>query len=350
MTTIDADAHVIESLKTWGYLSEKDRKFAPIILQQIAGMEARANRGNTVHKEFWAFNFQMLAKDKNVDFDDTSQESRELGNVAARLRHMNELNIDVQILYPTIFLLPGTRDAQAELALHRSYNRWLADIWKASNNRLRWAALAPLYSMNKVHEELTYAKAHGACSIFMRPMECERHLNENYFYPLYEIANDLELAITIHAGNGSFQDIGLHSGYNFISSKLSTVASFHGLLEYGIPSLFPKIRWGFIEAGAGWIPYALSDVEKRCKRRGRRLSSNPLKDNNMFVTCEVTDDIAYIISRAGDENLVIGTDYGHTDTSAQIEALRLIRENGTVASKSVDKILGSNAAALYGLN
>jgi hypothetical protein len=93
----------------------------------------------------------------------------------------------------------------------------------------------------------------------------------------------------------------------------------------------------------------LVDVEKRLKRKGRRLSSNPLKDNNIWVTVETTDDIGYIIDRVGDENLVIGTDYGHTDTSAQIEALRILRESGEVPSATVDKILGPNAIALYGL-
>ena len=45
-----------------------------------------------------------------------------------------------------------------------------------------------------------------------------------------------------------------------------------------------------------------------------------------------------------------GTDYGHADTSSQIEALRLIRENGSIDSRVVDRILDNNARALYGLD
>jgi predicted TIM-barrel fold metal-dependent hydrolase len=77
---------------------------------------------------------------------------------------------------------------------------------------------------------------------------------------------------------------------------------------------------------------------------------DPLTDNNIFVTVEVSDDIPYVISRTGDDNLVVGTDYGHTDTSAEIEALRILREGGTVAPASVDKILGPNSERLYGLS
>jgi predicted TIM-barrel fold metal-dependent hydrolase len=79
------------------------------------------------------------------------------------------------------------------------------------------------------------------------------------------------------------------------------------------------------------------------------LAADPLKDNNIWVTVETTDDIPYVIDRVGDDNLVIGTDYGHTDTSAQIEALRLLKENGKVPRASVDKILGANPTVLYGL-
>jgi predicted TIM-barrel fold metal-dependent hydrolase len=69
----------------------------------------------------------------------------------------------------------------------------------------------------------------------------------------------------------------------------------------------------------------------------------------MYVACQTTDDLPVILKDAGEDNLVIGTDYGHNDTSSQIEALRLLRSEGSVPSDIVDKILGANARALYGL-
>lgn len=348
MPTIDSDAHVIESERTWSYLGEGERRFAPMVLQQIAGTYNRGNRGN-VAKEYWMFNVQPQPKDRNIDTAGASAESREMADVAARIKHMNELSIDVQVLYPTIFLAPCTREADGELALVRAYNRWLADIWKASDNRLRWAAMVPFYSLHEARAELEFAKAHGACSIFVRPFEAERNMHEAYFHPLWRAAGDLDLAVTFHAANASFANHGFHAGHNFATFKLAMIATFHGLLEYEVPTRFPQVRWAFIEACAGWVPYALVDAEKRLRRKGRRLAGSPLKDNNIWVTVETTDDIPYIMGRVGDDNLVIGTDYGHTDTSAQIEALRLLKENGEVPRASVDKILGANALALYGL-
>ena len=61
----------------------------------------------------------------------------------------------------------------------------------------------------------------------------------------------------------------------------------------------------------------------------------------------MADDIPYLIDRVGDDNFLIGTDYGHTDTSAQIEALRMLGENPKIAENSVNKILGPNPKNLY---
>src|SRR5690348_12310439 len=103
MPTIDSDAHVIESERTWSYLAESERRFAPMVLLQQQGVFGQTNRGN-VSKEFFMFDVQVQPKDRNVDTEAASAESREMADVKARVRHMDELSIDVQVLYPTIFL------------------------------------------------------------------------------------------------------------------------------------------------------------------------------------------------------------------------------------------------------
>jgi hypothetical protein len=40
----------------------------------------------------------------------------------------------------------------------------------------------------------------------------------------------------------------------------------------------------------------------------------------MFVTCENSDDLPYVVREGGEDCLVIGTDYGHTDTSSDLDA------------------------------
>ena len=69
-----------------------------------------------------------------------------------------------------------------------------------------------------------------------------------------------------------------------------------------------------------------------------------LKDKRVYVTCQTDDDLDYILGYAGEDNLVIGTDYGHSDNASEIEALRKIRNEGKFAAHVIDKILDDNRA------
>ena len=80
------------------------------------------------------------------------------------------------------------------------------------------------------------------------------------------------------------------------------------------------------------------------------MPKNILSANRIYVACEVSDDLRAVLPFAGEDNLVIGTDYGHTDNSAQIEALRMLRDEEQVDTKTIDKILWDNPRALYGLS
>ncbi len=351
LKTIDADAHVIEQPATWSYMREDEKQFTPMVVNFASGQEKFGAQGN-LQKEFWVVDGRIQAKEANLGIDNTTQESREMVKVDSRLKHMDELSIDVQILYPTLHLRPLTDNVRCDLALARSYNRWLGEIWSNSDGRLPWVAIPPLYSPPHVlKEELEWCKAHGACGIFMRGLECERRLTDPYFDPLYAMAEEMDLMIGVHSGNGAAQVhdfFGDEAGFN--KFKLACVGAVHDLLMCDTPGRFPKLRWGFVEISAQWIPYLLNDLEIRFKRRGRRFPKDIFAEKNIFVACQVTDDFDYILAHTGPENLVIGTDYGHHDTSAQIEALRMLREDGKVKPEIVDRILGDNAARLYGLS
>jgi predicted TIM-barrel fold metal-dependent hydrolase len=153
----------------------------------------------------------------------------------------------------------------------------------------------------------------------------------------------------VHSASGSYTVSSFMGEDNFSKFKLAVVGACHALLFEGTPALFPKLRWAFIEVSAQWIPYVLNDLVLRCKKKGRTLAEQPLKANNIYVACQVTDDLNYILPYAGEDNLVIGTDYGHADTASEIEALRLLKTNGTLPAPVVDKILSDNARRLYGI-
>lgn len=348
MRTIDADAHVIETASTFDYMVETDPKNAPIVVTQTSGAK-RANNSGGVHKEHWLIDNRTIPKDKLVDLA-TPDGARDMTDIAGRLKHMDELEIDVQVLYPTMFLRPLTERPAIATALAKSYNRWLAEIWKQGQGRLRWVAIPPLLNMEQVRDELAWAKQNGACGIFLNGLEFDKSLSNPYFFPLYEAAQELDMPLCLHAGINSFTVHDFFIDDAFAKFKLPIVGAFHNLVIQGIPGMFPKARWGFIEVSAQWVPYVLKDLRHRMMRAGKRLPKMPLKDYNFFVACEVNDDLEMILPYAGEDNLVVGTDYGHSDSSTEIEAMRLLKTGNRIPASVVDKILDENPTRLYGLN
>ena len=337
---IDADAHVVENDRTWEFMREEDAAFKPGVLVPKGGGP----------EEYWLVEGRAFRRNTNVGAD-TATEAREATDIKKRLAHMDEMGVDVHVLYPSFFLTARTHHADTDYALSRSYNRWLADIWEQGEGRLRWAVIPSLFSMERAIEEVRFGKEHGACGVFMRGIEGDHRLSDPYMFPLYEEAIDLDLPICVHAAAGNMQAFDLvDRDFGFSKFKLPGVGAFHDLIMQGTPQRFPKLRWAFIEISASWVPYAMNDLALRFARQKREWPGrDALKENNIYVACQTADDLAYILDCAGDDNIVIGTDYGHADTASEILALRNLRDGGKVSADSADKILGTNAERLSAL-
>jgi predicted TIM-barrel fold metal-dependent hydrolase len=351
MLTIDADAHVIENARTWSFLREDEKIFHPQIF--VRDENDGSPVSNRERNQFWMIDGKLQSKGSNVS-KELSTATTEMNDIERRLAHMDEIGIDVQVLFPSLFLRPLTQEHDLEFALVRSYNRWLAEIWRRSNNRLRWVALPPILSLvdpAKVREELEFCKANGACGIFMRGLEGERLVTHRYFFPLYRMAEELDLPLTFHAGVNSFA---IHDTLPreaaLMIFKFPVLGAFNCLLEEEIPKRFPKARWAFIEASAQWVPYIMGEVKIRLNRKGRRMSDTLLQDSNFFITTQKTDDLSWLLSEIGDKNLIIGTDYGHRDTATEVEALKRMAEDGNLPKNTADRILKVNPGALYGIS
>lgn len=339
MLTIDADAHVIENESTWDFMLESERQFKPKIV-------GSGNPSDTF--DYWLIDGRVIPRN-NVGRD-LPQTAREMSDLGVRIKHMDELGIDFQVIYPTFFITPVSRRPDIDLAVSRSYNRWMAEIVKKEPDRFRWVLVPPLQSLEHLSEELNFGKENGACGVYMRGLEVERILSDPYFYPLYEQASALNLPICVHSANGAFTTYDFYADDpGFSKFKLAVIGAFHALVFHGIPQRFPKLRIGIIEVSAQWIPYAVHDLARRFARRGRPFPKHVLKENRIYVTCQTDDDLDHVLGYAGEDNLVIGTDYGHADNAAEIEALRKLRTEGKVSGQVIDKILKNNPSALYGL-
>ena len=357
MPTIDSDAHVVETEHTWDFMEASDQKYRPLIVRP------RGEGG----AEYWFIDGKirglvrvvMTAKEMDEVADRTGRvmktprETREMENVPARLRHMDELGIDVQVLYPTVFIEQITEKPDWEVAICKGYNRWLADIHRQGGGRLRWICVLPLLDMGAALEELKFCQQHGACGVFMRGIEGHRLITDPYFYPLYDDISRLDLAVGVHVGNGNPQNLDLVSQYNgggsFWKFRIPVIAACQSIMMSEVPTLFPKLRFHWAEAAAQWIPYVVKDLQRRWGAIGKALPDNPLKAYRQFVSCQTDDDVDYVLKYAGEDNLTIGTDYGHNDQSTEVEALRNLKQMGTISASQYEKIIYHNPKALFAL-
>ncbi len=354
MPVIDADAHVIETERTWEFIERPEQR--PVLL----GPAGRPNR------EYWLVDGRLRRpamllrgpqasarviagrRERNVE---TPEEAREMANIELRLTHMDQLGIDVQVLHNTLFIEAVADRPETDAAVCRSWNQWLAGIWEQGHGRFRWSCVVPLSDMNRALDEIRYAKEHGAVAVCLRPIEGSRILPDPYFYPVYEEASALNMAIAVHIANGntaicdalrSTPDPG--SGFGIF--RAPTAVACHSYILSEIPKRFPDLRWGFIEASAQWIPW----VAHEAATRSAALSARDIfKDLPIYVTCQTDDDLPYIIEYAGEETLVIGTDYGHTDASSEVDAISILMQRTDISERVRLKILDENPRRLYGL-
>ena len=349
LRVIDADTHVDESEATWRFIDGPAAKHAPINVSR--GADAAPSAGPDGSR-WWLVGDRIQPRVIRDGAHHPSRERRELEDVAGRVADMDRMGVDVQVIFPTFFIRYGPSDPVAEQAIAHSYNRWIAERCAESNGRLRWAAVLPLLDTDMAVEELHWAKENGACTVFKRGLDLEKQVGDPHFFPVYQEANDLDISISIHTGHplpGREWDRGF-----------PVIAGFNSIIMGGLPDKFPNLRFGFVEAGASWLPYSLAQMTTliRAKRLLKRkqtfdLAKDLLRENRLFVTVDPVDDINYLLEFGAEDNLMVGTDYSHSDPSANLAALDEVRawvDSGKVTEAVARKILDTNARTFYGLS
>ncbi len=347
MGYIDADTHVIESHAAWSHLSKDEEHWRPTTMD-TDGRQAEWH-GVTA---FWYMDGQLVPRGlKGLKVEGVPpDEARSLENPAIRLEWMDRLDTEVQVIIPSFFLVALFEQPEPQIALTRSYNRWMADNCKGSGGRLRWSLVPPLLDMDAAVEEVRFGAKNGAASVLMRPIELKRLLTDSYFNPLYEAAQECGLAIGVHIGN-------IYSPvYGQLQGAMFTVAAMAGafvtIFASDMADRFPHLRFGFLEGGSEWLPFAMHEIERGVAGGARKtvdLGATPLAGTNLFIDCTFDENLPHILEFAGPDNLVLGSDFGHTDFGTDVGAHGLLLQRTDVDPEMLQRICEANGRRLYGL-
>jgi len=367
---VDADTHIIEHPGVFEMMDRDMYHRRPI--QVTTPADSQYGRTNA----FWLVDgvavprlvgkgsvfFAVPASDSERARTDIPPEVRGLIDVAARVKALDDRGVDIEVVFPTMFLGHVTADAELEVALMRSYNRYLGNVWAQSNGRLRWVVVPPLHCIPEAVREIHAAKEHGAIGVFFRGVEDNWTLVEPYFDPVYQAAAAAGLPICIHTGAGSPALAAVfdrHLNHNLPQNRVLPVFAFRDIVAHQLPQRFPGLRFGFIEASSCWVPYVLHHlrrsgvINKRSETPGVEdmweWGPKLFREYGLFVACEVDEDIPYILKFVGHDNLICGSDYGHTDQSRESGMVAALRSRADLPAGAAQKILSDNPARFYGI-
>ncbi|WP_121823559.1 amidohydrolase family protein [Halostella salina] len=264
--------------------------------------------------------------------DDGTKPGTDLEKLAST--HLDENNIDYGMLtgnsWFNLAALPN-RDYAVELA--RAYNEWLVNDCLPVDDRF----LGSLYVAPKAPEESAeLIREYGdnpQIRQVMIPGGAEVPYGRPQYWPMYEAAEEMNLAIAVHPfseGHGtSNAPTGAGHPNSYIEWHTLLGAYYMGqlasIVTEGVFVEYPDLRWAFIEGGYGWLPHFMWRLDKNWKglrSQAPWLEQRPsqyIRDNVWFASQpieepETPEQHNQILDMMhADEMLVFASDYPHWD-------------------------------------
>ena len=367
---VDADSHIEEHPDIWDYLEPEyeHRKPQAVYVGDMI-------KHNPDRDYVWLIDGEMypkligsgatchgtpplteFAKNKPVNV-----ESQAITNVKERLKSMDAVDLDISVIYPTLFLQPLTNDVKYEAALMRAYNNFISDKCREAPNRLKWVATIPLRSITEAVDEIKHAKQLGAVGVMVLGTAGDTLLHDKRFDPVYQEAEKLNMPICVHVGwahSGLLKSCDAASTSMMLSFELSMVKGFYSFVSGGIFDRFPNLKVSFIEGGAEWFPTMLARMEHWFDTPtaqpwlAKKRPTEYLRDHQIYFTCEGDEpNLAGFIELVGPDRVLGSADFPHV----HFEGGRLsktfddIRKRDDISEETKSLIFGKNSLNFYNI-
>ena len=369
MTVIDADAHVLEPLETFGeqYL---DRAY----------WSRRPQVARSGERDYWHIDGHLFPRyigrgchiigtptgsggvKTNLELKvKSTHASNQLRDPAARVREMQEEEIDVQVIYPTLFLVPFTADPAFGAALCRAYNNWIAERCRQAPGHLKWVAVVHLEDVESAVAEVERVMTElDPVGVVILGTVGEKLLNHPSLFPFFGAVEAAGLPVAVHVG---WSVPPLSNMYTALPESLIipfTMPLLMGFVAFtlgGLLDRFPNLRVAFLELGCEWVPFLTSRIDHQLKFFDKQLtelvgvkgrSIDYLRSGQVYVGCEVDDPLLpHVISLIGEEHLLYGSDIPHGDRDSF--TVRELRKRNDIPDTAKKKILEDNARRFYRL-
>ena len=376
VVTVDADGHVLEPRDVWQRYLEPDLRERAIRIERDAdGVEALFVDG----RSHMALRGRLGALGGiGMDSEDlmtVGQRSYEDGcpkggyDPSARLKVMDDEQIDVVLLYPTIGIAwEGlVSDPHLATAYCRAYNRWLVDFCSADRRRLVPIAHISLLDPEGAVAEVQRARRDGCAGVYLSPDPPSRgglQFDDPKLARFWSTVQDLEMPVAFHvvARSENFPLAAWYSPndgpigsvvFGFAFLALDVMAAFTSMMTRGLFETYPRLRLAVLEAGSNWITAWLDRLDHKSEIM-RPFSSLKLLPSEYFkrqcvISAEPDESLtAAIVEHLGADYVIWASDYPHLDASFHVvDSLRQRLARLPVEAQS--KVLGGTALRFYGI-
>jgi len=280
---------------------------------------------------------------------------------------MQRVGIDYMVVYPTNGLLSVTVPnlaADTAAAYRRAYNNWLADFCAAAGGRVFGAASIDLRDAQEAAREVRRCVTEFRFkAVHINPVPvCEHRLYDEFYEPLWETLEELDVPLAVHTGNGTAADEMLYYYLPRLRSAQTTVAFTIGnmlastaLIMGGVLERHPRLRVVHLESGAGWAAFWLDRLGAGVQGGFRGLDIEGLSmppveyfKRQCYISADPDDPgIRQVIDAIGDNNIVTATDFAHPEGRQYAWAVKEIMALPGVSDDSKRKIMWDNALRLY---
>jgi predicted TIM-barrel fold metal-dependent hydrolase len=241
------------------------------------------------------------------------------------LAFLDKNRIELTVLYPTQGLTHAAiQDRDWAVALARAYNDWLYHRFMQTSPRLVGVALLPVQDVEEAVRELRRCVNElGMVGAVLPAVTIGGKLFSGpEFYPLWEEAQRLDVPISTHGGLSS-PNLGLDLAANFtvahtLEHPFAQMRQLVSMIFEGVFELFPKLRFGCLECGMGWVPWLMDRMDEEQERKGQyspRCKLKPsdyLRQGNIFFAAEVGETALPLAAQVLRPDVIIwASDYPH---------------------------------------
>jgi len=284
-------------------------------------------------------------------------------------QHLKDMKIDGvadEVLYPSQGLFYyKVADTPLMSAIFRAYNDWLTEFCSTDPNRLKGVAMINLDDVSEGVAELERTAGMGLAGAMITeyPQEHRRYDSPEY-EPLWAAAQDLNMPLSLHtatrregrtraAGATSVRDASGRATKVFYPATSMCDMVFSGVFER-----YPKLKLAIVEFELSWVPYLLDSMDYTYRERHEEAlyrfkgDARPSDFFHSNVYLSFQEDAVGIRLRdiIGVDRLMWGSDYPHSESTFPRSQEILAEILSGVPSDEQDKIVGSNAAVVYGFD